>query len=323
MAATKYQVLYRYMNPNSNQFVTNDADKEYEYFFDLYHDKHKMVIGSNEEKLEANNALTQAIIEGNNTANDNYQMLFKFAGTKRVNKNVWIDKSIGYVIRDKEPIRDLITRAVDGDYSGQYLLMEGDTIENGVVVARKNLSNKILVCDSSTVAENGTHFISEELKNLITNSTIYKLTSTDLSIYKKKNNKTPLNSKRVNGSIQYSNYVYTGPVFIDEEPIARSGNANSVSKSVLNEINSCATIEIEPKDIETYEIPAHYEEESDYPYVIRDTYKRIEQSPWFLLSTHSSLQSALEKAKSVVNAIGLENLKVIKVVPTEQLIKVN
>ena len=28
MAATKYQVLYRYTNPNSNQFITNDVETD-------------------------------------------------------------------------------------------------------------------------------------------------------------------------------------------------------------------------------------------------------------------------------------------------------
>ena len=44
MAATKYQVLYRYTNPNSNQLLTNDVESDYNRVFEFYHDKHKIEI---------------------------------------------------------------------------------------------------------------------------------------------------------------------------------------------------------------------------------------------------------------------------------------
>ena len=322
MAATKYQILYRYTNPNSNQFIINDTDTKHKSVFEFYHNQHKIEVGLDEEKLEANNEKSKMIIEGNSTANDNYSMLFKFTGTKRINKKIWIPETIGYVIRDKNAVKNLVTRAVDGDFSGDYLLMEGDSIDNGVVVAKKNISNKITVCSDSKLAANGTHFTTSELQKIIINATIYKLKSTSLEVYKKGNELKNLTRSGPSYDYSYSNPVYIGPVFIDEMPATKSGNY-ATAYGVLNKVNACTTVEINAADIETYVIPAHYEEIGDYPYAICDTYERIEQSPWCILSTHGSLNSALEKAKAVVKSVGIDNVKLIKVVPTEQFIKIN
>lgn len=328
MAATKYQVLYRYTNPNSNQLLTNDVESNYNRVFEFYHDEHKIAVGLDDEILDANNEKSNLIIQGNNTANDNYNMLFKFTGTKRINKKNWLPESIGYVIHDKEAIRDLITRAVDGDFSGDYLLMEGDTIENGTVVAKKNLTKEITVIEDESLAANKDYYTSNEVKTLLQEATIYKLESLeDLTTYKVGNSYVNLTktwvSDKYGGGYVYSNPVYTGPVFIDEKPDKRSGNAASSERCVANKDNACTKIRIQPSHIETYTIPAHYEEVADYPYIICDTYERVEQSPWFILSTHGSLASALEKAKAVVKAVGINNVKLIKVVPTEQFIKIN
>lgn len=324
MAATKYQVLYRYTNKNSNQLLTNDVETEYKQVFEFYHDKHKIATGTPDEKLEAENEKSNLIIEGNNTANDNYNMLFKFTGTKRVNKKVWEAENIGYIIHNTEPIKDLITRAVDGDYSGDYLLIEGDTIENGIVVAKENISSDITVIENESLAANKDYYTSDEVRALIQNATMYKLKSLDdLTTYKTGNNSKDLNKKTNSyGTTETYDTVYTGPVFIDEQPQARSGNNASVDRCVKNKDNSCTKVIIKPNHIEEYTIPAHYEEYAKSPYVICDTYKRVEQSPWFILSIHGSLTAALEKAKTVVKAVGLDNVKLIKVVPTEQFVKI-
>ena len=172
MAATKYQVLYRYTNPNSNQFITNDVESKYNSVLEFYHDEHKIAVGLDDEILDANNEKSELIINGNNTANDNYNMLFKFTGTKRINKKVWLPESTGYVIRDKKAIKDLTSRAVDGDYSGDYLLMEGDTIENGVVVAKKNITSNITVIKDESLAANKDYYTSDEVKTLLEEATI-------------------------------------------------------------------------------------------------------------------------------------------------------
>lgn len=324
MAATKYQVLYRYTNPNSNQFITNDVESDYNSVLEFYHDKHKIETGLDDEKLEASNHKSDLIIQGNNTANDNYNMLFKFTGTKRINKKVWLPKSTGYVIRDKESIRDLITRAVDGDYSGDYLLMEGDTIDNGVVVAKKNITKDITVIADESLASNKDYYTTAEVTQLIIAATIYKLASVEeIASYKVASSRKSISGYTSYGTYYSTQDVYEGPVFIDEAPTSRSGNHGSSTRCVLDSNNSCTKVRISPSHIETYEIPAHYEEAADYPYIICDTYDRVEQSPWFILSTHGSLTSALEKAKAIVKSVGIDNVKLIKVVPTEQFIKIN
>lgn len=324
MAATKYQVLYRYTNPNSNQFITNDVESKYNSVLEFYHDEHKIAVGLDDEILNANNEKSELIINGNNTVNDNYNMLFKFTGTKRINKKVWLSESTGYVIRDKKAIKNLTTRAVDGDYSGDYLLMEGDTIENGVVVAKNNIPKDITVIKDESLASNKNYYTTEEVKNLITEATIYKLVSVeDITSYKVAGIVKSISGYMADNSYHSTQDVYEGPVFIDEVPTSKSGNHATSSRCVTDKNNSCSKIRIQPSHIETYTIPAHYEESADYPYVICDTYDRVEQSPWFILSTHGSLTSALEKTKAIVKSVGIENVKLIKIVPTEQFIKIN
>ncbi len=344
MAATKYQILYRYTNPNSNQFLLNDTDTEYRNVFEMYHDQHKIAIGLPEETLEALNEKSQLIIDGNSTANDNYNMLFKFTGTKRVNKKTWVEKSIGYVIRDKEAVRDLTSRAVDGDYSGKYLLFDGDTIENGTVVTRENpVTSTINITNEDS--ETGTYFKDDiELFNAITKKTIAKLVGEDTSAFTSAigswsddvngnkgvsgvNIRLGYNfSESIQSSIRYTlkigTDVYGRPVY--SYHTATNAILNAEWQNIQSNGGSAySSATINPSQVETYEIPAHYEDVAEYPYVIRDTYERIEQSPWFILSTHASLTSALEKAKAIVKSVGIENVKLVKVVPTDQFIKIN
>lgn len=69
-------------------------------------------------------------------------------------------------------------------------------------------------------------------------------------------------------------------------------------------------------------IPAHYEETGANPYIIRDTYKKIELSPWILHSVYKSLESGLDAAKKLVAMVGINNVKLIKYVPTDQFVKI-
>ena len=46
-------------------------------------------------------------------------------------------------------------------------------------------------------------------------------------------------------------------------------------------------------------------------------------SPWFVHATYGSLEAALEKAKTLVDMLGIENIKLIKVVPFDQFIKIS
>ena len=64
------------------------------------------------------------------------------------------------------------------------------------------------------------------------------------------------------------------------------------------------------------------EETNDYPYVLMDRMERIPLSPWFLHSTHASLQSAMTKARALANIIGHDNIKIGKIVPLDQYIEI-
>lgn len=63
------------------------------------------------------------------------------------------------------------------------------------------------------------------------------------------------------------------------------------------------------------------DQHTEAPYAIMDTYKRIPLSPWFMNCITASLDAALEKAKKLVGMIGMENVKVIKVVAFDQFLK--
>ena len=69
-----------------------------------------------------------------------------------------------------------------------------------------------------------------------------------------------------------------------------------------------------------YNPPAN--DKKQIPYVHYDRMKRIKLDPWFLHSTHGSLESAMQKAKMLVNIIGKSSVKIGKVVPLEQYIEI-
>ena len=58
------------------------------------------------------------------------------------------------------------------------------------------------------------------------------------------------------------------------------------------------------------------------PYVYYDKMKRIKVDPWFLFSTHASLNSAMAKARELVNILGKDAVKIGKVVPLDQYIEI-
>lgn len=63
-------------------------------------------------------------------------------------------------------------------------------------------------------------------------------------------------------------------------------------------------------------------DDKQIPYVYYDRMKRIQLDPWFLFSTHASLNSAMTKARELVNILGKEAVKIGKVVPLEQYIEI-
>lgn len=60
----------------------------------------------------------------------------------------------------------------------------------------------------------------------------------------------------------------------------------------------------------------------DFPYVLVDRMEKVPLSPWFIHSTHASLNSAMTKARALANLVGHENIKIGKIVPLEQYIEI-
>ena len=64
------------------------------------------------------------------------------------------------------------------------------------------------------------------------------------------------------------------------------------------------------------------DEDEEYPYVLMDRMERVALSPWFVHSTHASLNSAMTKARKLADLIGHDNIKIGKVVPLDQYIEI-
>ena len=59
-----------------------------------------------------------------------------------------------------------------------------------------------------------------------------------------------------------------------------------------------------------------------YPYLVKDTYIRVPMSPWCKGAVYGSLTAALERCKQIAEAIGIENVKLVKIVPVSQKIEI-
>lgn len=64
------------------------------------------------------------------------------------------------------------------------------------------------------------------------------------------------------------------------------------------------------------------DDDKQVPYVYYEKMKRIKLDPWFLFSTHASLNSAMVKARELVNILGKDAVKIGKVVPLDQYIEI-
>jgi hypothetical protein len=84
MAATKYQIFYRYINPNTGNPITNDSTIEYKETFKFYTDDHKIVTGTETEQFEEEQERDQLMIDGNSANNDKNDMFFVYSGTVKI-----------------------------------------------------------------------------------------------------------------------------------------------------------------------------------------------------------------------------------------------
>lgn len=63
-------------------------------------------------------------------------------------------------------------------------------------------------------------------------------------------------------------------------------------------------------------------DDKQVPYLYYERMKRVQLDPWFLFSTHASLNSAMVKARELVNILGKDAVKIGKVVPLDQYIEI-
>ena len=103
-------------------------------------------------------------------------------------------------------------------------------------------------------------------------------------------------------------FMYDGIARTNEQPLTPTNSINP-GPIVMNE-SPVADVH-PPKD-----------DKKEIPYLYYDNMKRIKLDPWFLYSTHASLNSAMIKAKELVNILGKDAVKIGKVVPLDQYIEI-
>lgn len=326
MSTTKYQVLYRYINEATNTAITNDISINYQPVHEIYADPgHKLFSADESLQIEAMEEQQQLIADGNSSSNDKASMLFAYNGTEKINHNVWISPEPGYIVRDWKLLRRKLI-GNRGDFSKDFTTLEAETPELGGTVVcngevlKKYFPTTIFIADSNDKADAGTkenpYYTWNKINKLIEEATIFEITSPTL---------IPSKTKNMAVSYYETRKYYIGPVAIGKNHMQLYKgyySGTSVFGQETNDDNLFAEIQVTKQNINTIEIPGHYKESSKAPYLIIDTYKKIELSPWFVSSTCGSLESAISKAKILIDSIGLENVKVIKLVPFDQFIKI-
>lgn len=336
MAATKYQVLYRYMNESSNSVITNNMNNEYEEVCEFYSDEHKIYSSDSLYQMQAEEEKANLIVTGNSGENVKYDMLFAYNGTKKIKHKRWINDQPGKVVRDWTQIdRNLIGNR--GDFSKKFTTLYAATPEDGgTVVCTMQVFNSYFKTFSITSSSKGDlpgtgygkGYSSSHLMQLIIDSTFFKIKDgLNINSFLSSSNYSNLQSgaeywKPGSGMVTPYTKYYTGPIFLDCTPVEVCFYSDYKGIGRYEEKGCYSSATLIASQIEDITIPGHYEEVTSYPYLVKDTYKRIEMSPWFVNATYGSLEAALERAKTLVDMIGMENVKIIKVVPVDQFVRI-
>lgn len=323
MAATKYQVLYRYVNEATNTPITNSTDSKYEKVCELYTDPdHKIFSNNQTTQAEATDEQQQLISYGNSGDNPKNNMLFAYDGTKKIRHPKWVPEETGYVVRDWRKVkRSLIGN--QGDFTKEFTTLGALTPEDGgIVVCNAEVFKKYFTGDITVTS--GGEYTTQEMEDAIRESTIFQLNTNSWLDHMHPSNKATAYGYNTHASFVY----YSGPILMNGvqlETFTAYGYYSTASyKAVGNrtENNLYSKATVTASQIETTTIPGHYEESIDPPYLIKDTYKRIQLSPWFVNCTSSSLEGAIGKARVLVDMLGIENVKLIKIVPFDQFVKI-
>ena len=328
MAATKYQLLYRYINEATNIAITNESTEEYVPVREFYTMDHAIFSSDAQTKAAAEDEQQEMIANANDPSNIKTNMLFAFEGTKKVRHQKWVPDTTGYVVRDWLQIaRSKIGNR--GDFTKEFTTLNAATPEDGgVVVCTQKVLDKYIPSTITVVKDNSSadagsdknkYYTESNINQLIIDKTFFQLNTTGY-----KDHAAP--SEVLNLYDKWSGdrkTIYTGPIAIggnNMKDISFHGQ-KYFGQEAAN--NLYASVTITQSQIQTKLIPGHYEDTTEYPYLIIDTYKLIPMSPWFVHATYGSLEAALTKAKSLVEMLGIENIKLIKVVPFDQFIKIS
>lgn len=332
MAATKYQVLYRYVNEATNTPITNSMDNEYETVREFYTDPdHKIFSTDPVVQATATDEQQQMISYGNSSENPKTNMLFAYDGTKKIKHQKWIVETTGYVVRDWSQLqRSKIGN--QGDFTKEFTTINAATPEDGGLVVcteavmRKYFPRTITVVSDNSLADAGTpsnpYYSEAKINKLITDSTFFALNTNGYSDHTSASLTRNIWSSGPSYNKNYT-IIFTGPIAIGGNNMSTiSYNTGDRGYGQSNANNLYGSVTVTQSQIETTQIPGHYEDAQDAPYLIIDTYKRIQLSPWFVNCTCGSLESALTKARTLVDMLGIENVKLIKLVPFDQFIKI-
>lgn len=325
MAATKYQVMYRYMNHIMNVPITNDQNAAYEPTFEFYTDDDHRIFSTDpniqNEELEKQQEMISWANQAKNPKND---MLFIYNGCKKVPHKKWVPEQIGYIVRNWQVIRSKIGNR--GDYSKEFTCLNAATPEDGATV----------VCTQAVFGKYfknwslpGGEYTDSVIQEIMESSTFFALTDPAWRDHAVPSNQA---STYAYWSTTVTGTVLTGPIYVDVVDSDwqtingygyntwRGASYRGIKTSLPDKAFS--SVYYNASQVATTTIPGHYEDSPDAPYAIMDQYRRIESSPWLINCTVGSLDAALEKAKKLIEMIGIENVKVIKLVAIDQFLKI-
>ena len=330
MAATKYQLLYRYINEATNIAITNESTEEYVPVREFYTMDHAIFSSDAQTKAAAEDEQQEMIANANDPSNIKTNMLFAFEGTKKVRHQKWVPDETGYVIRDWRAIpRSRIGNR--GDFTKEFTTLGAATPEDGgTVVCKVGVFNKyfsapITVVSDNSLADSGSitnpYYTESRINQLIIESTMFQLSTTGYTDHVSASKTRALWSSGPYYDKGYTT-IYIGPIAIGGNAMSTITYKESGYGQPTNN-NLYGSVTVTPSQVETINIPGHYEDTTEDPYLVIDTYKAIPMSPWFVHATYGSLEAALTKAKALVEMLGIENIKLIKVVPFDQFIKIS
>lgn len=388
MATTQYQVLARYYNTHTNNAVTNDSDNAYQKTFQFYTE-------------DASSEIAEIIMEGNNPQNVKNDMLFAYAGTKKVfptdgsteyaSNKLYMENEIVELTQQNKELQNAISvstnKIADADkqlnisssnsvaylankYKNEYDTYKADydkyqglkeSLQNtnggfkdvsewlsatsGGIFELQFIYNTNRVVDGQyqygwyprtyvyapSYTGYGTLYISTHYgyawsvsSSTISSSEINAYgNTTDGASYKNAiMNRINLILQAINAKMTNSYNLYEANKVKMEEYSAEKDKETS-NKIQYQQLVNQNTAKITENTILLQEKgEAKFDAKHQWPYMIIDVYERVWFSPWFSVHVCGSLSSALEKAKVIVSAIGIDNVKIIKLVNLDQFIRI-